>query len=166
MAKRTLTTVHPTGRTVDIVGLLAGDRDRHCEEHRVCGVVVKEDVVVRFRKVQIINQHGDEETAIAVYWVTDGIDRCRVGFLPKHHIREADELDGALGQVQEVFSAYDESKTRRNRFHRNMGLAVAAIITDTTKLDDSKKEACKKKQKEENESTEQEQNSTNNKTIN
>ena len=133
MVKRTLATVHPPGRTVDIVGTLAGDRGRHCEEHKVCSVVVKEDVVVRFRKVQIINQHGDEETAIAVYWVTDNIDRCRVGFLPRHLIREADELNGALGQVQEVYSAYDESKMRRNWFHR---LAVAVLITNTAKLED------------------------------
>jgi hypothetical protein len=27
-----------------------------------------------------------EQTALAVYWMTDGIDRCRVGFLRKHLI--------------------------------------------------------------------------------
>jgi hypothetical protein len=37
--------------------------------------VLKPDVVVRLRKVQIMDE-GREETAIAAVWVTDGIDRC------------------------------------------------------------------------------------------
>ena len=69
---------HPPGIVVEIVGTLMGDRGRSCEEHSVCGSVLEEDMVVRLRKVQILVD-GMEETAIACYWVTDGIDRCRVG---------------------------------------------------------------------------------------
>jgi hypothetical protein len=37
--------------------------------------------VVRLRKIQLMVK-GKEETAIAVIWVTDRIDRCRVCFVP------------------------------------------------------------------------------------
>ena len=42
--------------------------------------------LVRFRSIQIWC-NGEEETALAVYWVMDGIDRCRVGFLPRHLLK-------------------------------------------------------------------------------
>ena len=74
---------HPPGVVVEIVGTLMGDRGRSCEEHAVCGSVLEEDMVVRLRKVQVLVD-GCEETAIACIWVTDGVDRCRVGFLMRH----------------------------------------------------------------------------------
>jgi hypothetical protein len=65
---------HPTGIIIEIVGLNASDRGRSCKEHAVCGTeALKIDSVVRFRAEQI-NVNGTEETAMAVYWVTDGID--------------------------------------------------------------------------------------------
>ena len=76
---------HPPGIVVEIVGTLMGDRGRSCEEHTVCGSVLEEKMVVRLRKVQVLVD-GHEETAIAWYWVTDGIDRCRVGFLMHHMV--------------------------------------------------------------------------------
>jgi hypothetical protein len=47
---------------------------------------LREDVVVRLRKVQVIVD-GKEESAVAVFVVSDGIDRCRVGFLPRHLLK-------------------------------------------------------------------------------
>ena len=49
--------------------------------------------------ILILPHFGAEETAVAAYWVTDGIDRCRVGFLPRHLIRRAQFYDGKLVQV-------------------------------------------------------------------
>jgi hypothetical protein len=66
---------HPTGVVVEIVGAEVGDRGHSCEEHpNNCGKVLAKDVVVRLWKVQI-QVEGWEETAIAAYWVTDGVDR-------------------------------------------------------------------------------------------
>ena len=46
-----------------------------------------------------LDQHC-EETAVAAYWVTDGFDRCRGGFLPRHCVRQAHVVyDGLLVQV-------------------------------------------------------------------
>jgi hypothetical protein len=45
-------------------------------------------VVVRLRKLQLMVE-GKEETAIAAIWVTDRVDRCRVGFVPHHMVKHA-----------------------------------------------------------------------------
>ena len=88
-------TFHPPGIIVEIVGTEASDRGCTCKEHTVnCGKVLEEDVVVRLRKVQVVVD-GKEETAIAAVWVTDGIDRCRVGFLKRHMAQHAARLMGS-----------------------------------------------------------------------
>ena len=101
-----MSTHHPTGITVEIVGIEASGNGRSCDQHDVCGSVLDEDAVVRLREVQIINSSGkDEETAIAAYLVSDGIDQCRVGFLQRHFVTHARSFDGVLAQVvTEVYS--------------------------------------------------------------
>jgi hypothetical protein len=96
---------HPTGVVVEIVGTEVGDRGHSCEEHpNNYGKVLAEDVVVRLRKVQI-QVEGREETAIAAYLVTDGVDCCHVGFLPRHMVKQAGRYNRALAQVTHVFNA-------------------------------------------------------------
>ena len=119
---------HPRGDTVEIVGVNSPTNGQSCEEHRICGEVVIEDVVLHLRMVQVqINQQ--EQSAIAAFWVSDGIDRCRVGYLPKACVKNWKQYDGALPQVIEVYSADSNSPMKRQKFHRNHGLAVAVIIS-------------------------------------
>ena len=119
---------HPRGDTVQIVSVNSPTNGRSCEEHRICGEVVIEDVVLRLRKVQVqINQQ--EQSAIAAFWVSDGIDRCHVGYLPRAYVKNWRQYDGALVQVIEVYSAESDSPTRRQKFHRNHGLAIAVVIS-------------------------------------
>ena len=121
---------HPHGDTVEIVGVNCPTNERSCEEHRICGEVVIEDVVLRLRKVQVqINQQ--EQSAIAAFWVSDGIDRCRIGYLPKACVKNWRQYDGALVQVIEVYSAESDSPTKCQKFHRNHGLAIAVVISST-----------------------------------
>ena len=63
-----------------MVGIKEPSQGRSCEIHDTCGDIVEVDTVVRFRAVQLLGDQGKEETTIAAYWVTNGIDRCRVGF--------------------------------------------------------------------------------------
>ena len=119
---------HPTGITVEIVGTEANTQGRSCEEHDICGSALAEDTVVRFRKVQIV-VNGKEESAIAAYHVSDGIDRCRVGFLKRNFLKHWKQYDGVLAQVIEVYSNESESPTNRRKFHHNKGCCVAAIIS-------------------------------------
>ena len=122
--------IHPSGIVVEIVGTEMSCQGRSCEEHEICGEVLKEDVVVRLRKIQLMVE-GKEETAIAAIWVTDGIDRCRVGFVPRHMVRHAARYDGALAQVTHVFSDNPEicDTTERRMFFKNKGYCRAAIIS-------------------------------------
>lgn len=118
---------HPSGKTIEVFGTRSGDRGRSCEEHSICGEVLDIDSVVRIRKVQI-EIEGNEESALAVYWITDGIDRCRVGFLPRHQLKKWKQWDGKIGQVIEVYQEDSESPTKKRLCHKNKGVCVVAII--------------------------------------
>ena len=72
---------------------------------------------------------GAEETAIAAYWVTDGIDRCRVGFLPRHLVRRARFYSGRLVQVVEMLADSENPRQRQYSCH-NLG-ACKAVMIDT-----------------------------------
>ena len=123
---------HPSPIVLHIVGTEADDRGRSCEEHHHCGEVLEEDMVVRLRKVQI-KAGGAEETAIAAVWVTDGIDRCGVGFLQRHMVAYAEQYDGALAQVTRVLSKDDGDSAEKRLFHKNMGCCYATIISHLPK---------------------------------
>ena len=43
-----------------------------------------------------------EETALALYWVTDDVDKGQVGFTSWKLVKHGDKFDGALAQVTEV----------------------------------------------------------------
>lgn len=115
------------GRVVDIVGIRRGDRGRSCEEHVICGEVLAPDVIVRFRKEEIMFG-ARVEVAISAYWVTDSVDRCRVGFLPRHMIMHADSINGLLAQVSEVFDDHHPSSAVRKKVHHNHGFCQATIL--------------------------------------
>ena len=85
------------------------------------------DTVVRFHAVQLLGDQGKEETAIAAYWVTDGIDRCRVGFLPRNCVKHKSDFDGKLAQVTELLSKSTQAADRK-KLHRNRVFACIVII--------------------------------------
>jgi len=126
---------HPDGLTVDIIGNIASDCGRNCDDHPFCGEIVKLDVVVCFRREMIHvtggtdGGPGREEPAIVVYWVTNGIDACRIGFLPQHMNHHAARYDGVLGQITDMFSAGHPNHAVREKWHRNMGFCRAAVIS-------------------------------------
>ncbi len=87
------------------------------------------NVVVHFRKVQIVVE-GWEEMAIKAYWLSDGIDRCHVGFVPRHMVKHAAHYNGVLAQVTRVFSTDSmcSNSAERCKFHKNKGGFLAAMI--------------------------------------
>jgi hypothetical protein len=119
--------IHPCGVTIEIVGIERSDGGRSCEEHDVCGTVLHEDCVVRIRHMQIIGEHGKEESALAVYWISDGIDRCHVGFLPRHLLKQWQQYDGRIAQVVDLYKG-SESPTKRRKNARNYGCCEAVLI--------------------------------------
>ena len=43
-----MSSYHPDGFVVDIVGIIASDCGRNCDEHPYCGEIVHLDIVLRF----------------------------------------------------------------------------------------------------------------------
>jgi hypothetical protein len=70
-----------------------------------------------------------EETALLINWVSNGIDRCRIGFLPKAYVPHAKMWDGALCQVVHVGAADDPSLIVRHKFHHCCGYVRVAVIS-------------------------------------
>jgi hypothetical protein len=64
-----------------------------------------------------------------VYWVTDGIDACHIGFLPRHMNHHATCYDGVLGQITDTFSAGHHNHVVREKWHRNMGFCSTAVFS-------------------------------------
>ena len=64
---------HPTGEIVEIVGINSNANRHSCDEHHTCGCVLAEDTLVRLRKHQVFI-NGHEQSAVGVYWVSDGVD--------------------------------------------------------------------------------------------
>ncbi len=116
---------HPTGVVVEIVGTDMDDQGCSCEEHRNRGEVMGEDMVVHLWKVQI-KVEGWEETAIAAYWVTDGVGCCHVGFLQRHMVKHTACFNGALAQVTHVFNVDPTccNTAERRAFLKITGVAV------------------------------------------
>lgn len=69
-----------------------------CEEHTVSGAAPQLDAVVCLCVVQVITSNR-EETVIVVHWVRDGIDCCRVGFLPQKYVKDSCIYSGRLAQL-------------------------------------------------------------------
>ena len=113
---------HPHGDTVKIVGVNSPTNRQSCEEHPICGDVVIEDVVLHLRKVQVL-MNQQEQSAIAAFWVSDGIDRCCIGYLPKAYVKNWKQYDGALIQVVEVYSG--DSGSRKEAKNNNSYIKIA-----------------------------------------
>ncbi len=70
-----------------------------------------------------------EETAITVNWVSNGIDCCCIGFLPRAYAIQGSVWDGVLCQVVEVFRKDDPSKLCMPSGIKTRGLHIAVIGT-------------------------------------
>jgi len=125
--------VRPMGMVLEIVGTARGDCGRNCDEHTCCGEVLQEDVVVCLRREQILvpNKLGKgekEETAYTVDWVTDGHDRCRVGFLPPAYVAQGGMFDGVLCQVVGIGNESDNNKNEQAKVRHACGYTRVQVI--------------------------------------
>ena len=128
---------HPSGIVVDIVGTNMTTNGRSCECHSCCGSVLEEDMVVRFRLVQVIVK-GQEEDALAVYWVTGGVDRCRVGFLPRHLVKHHTDYNLKLAQITTLLKQSDNATERASGHHRGGVVRATLIQVDSKSVSTTK----------------------------
>ena len=118
-----------TGELVHIVGTNIGDRGRSCCLHTMipCGTSLRVDDWVKFRLVQL-DDEGLHEDAIEVRRIVQGVETCRVGFLQRTYVPHFERYINKFAQVREVWSAEEESKTKRYMFHHNHGCCIAGIM--------------------------------------
>ena len=132
-----VSTTHPSGHVLDILGIAAGNWGRSCEDLMVCcGELLEENFAVHLCMERILvpnflagKAKKHEEMAITVNWVTDGVDRCCVGFLPQAYALERAIYDGVLCQVTEVFTKSDPPHTICEKWYKNKGFARATVIS-------------------------------------
>jgi hypothetical protein len=130
---------HPSGICLNIVGMARGDCGKNCKHHTIFGEVLNNDTTVHLHHVQIVYKHAMTKKMIkqSVYeaiWVSDGIDRCRVGFLPKAYLAQGKLYDGVLCQVVGVGYDTDKSLVIQSKFHRNCGLSRPWLYPRSTLL--------------------------------
>ena len=94
-----------------------------------------------------------EETALAVYLVSKGVDRYWVGFLRRFLVKHTKKYDGQLAQITVILGSESESPSDRNKYHSNKG-CCHAVLLETVPLsqhsssgEDEDKEDRQKKQR-------------------
>ena len=69
---------------------------------------------------------------MVVYLVTDGVDHCKLGYLPKRYLRFANELNGELVQVVEILE--DGNLPDRIKSRKSKGMCRAALVGNVAKM--------------------------------
>ena len=71
------------------------------------------------------------QQSLLIGWLTDGIDHCRVGFLPRHLVcSRAHFYSGPLVQVVEMLADSENPRQRQYSRH-NLGAWKAPVMIDT-----------------------------------
>ena len=85
------------------------------------------DSLVQFRQVQVLVDHV-EETALAVYLISEGIDRYWVGFLRRFLVKDKKKYDGQLAQITDILGSELESPSDHHKYHHNKGRCCAVLL--------------------------------------
>ena len=110
--------------------MTVSDHGHSCEEHEACASILTTGIVMRLYKVQVVVD-GKEETAIVVYHVTDSIDRCCMGFLPRPMTRLDNAYHGLLTQIMDILLSRVQVQLSLNNIISQLGCTKAAIISAT-----------------------------------
>ena len=144
---------YPTGIFVDIIGTQETSQGRTCDDGKTaCGSLLVTDSLVQFRQVQVLID-GVEETALAVYLISKGIDRYQVGFLRRFLVKHKKKYDGQLAQITDILGSESESPSDHHKYHRNKGYCHAVLLKTvpfsqhSSSGEDEDEEAPKKKQR-------------------
>ena len=89
------------GTPVTVVGLRNSANGRSCQQHPLCGKIVKVGSVLRFL-LTVVKIEGKLQYAIGAYHVDAGTTTCLVGFLPSRMIEEFASYEDRIGQVTTI----------------------------------------------------------------
>jgi hypothetical protein len=124
----------PAGVFFDILGTRMSSNGRSCIEHDVCGQAVQVNDLVRIRCVQVV-VNDVEKTVMEARLVVQGLNTCRIGFLPGHCVQHRRIFDGKLAQITEIYQDQDEegaSPSNARRVQRGSGCIRAVIVNPPT----------------------------------
>ncbi len=113
---------------VDIVGTGASNRGQSCVCHETCGMQVKVGTEVMLRWEKVVYQDQEEEDAVVVFLLANGTMTCKVGFLPAHLARRAQDYDGLIAHLISVYLDRCTNMVKGQKFLRNKGCWVAHIL--------------------------------------
>jgi hypothetical protein len=117
-------------RMIEFVGLKEASNGRTCTEHEVCGASVSVNDILRLRST-VVTIDGRVEPAIALVLVKDGVETCRVAFIPRVWM-VLPKVRNNINKCVQVLKLYEQSD---NTFHqsldlKNGGMGVAVFIDD------------------------------------
>jgi len=113
-----------SGEVVHIVGTKSSTNGRCCMYHDKCGTSLSIGDMVCFHVIKLVVP-GEGEDGI----IEDGVEMCHVGFLQRCYVKHSARYDGKVAKVKEIWSVEDESATKRQMVHRNMGCYVARVMS-------------------------------------
>ena len=93
-----------------------------------------------------------EETALAVYLVSEGIDRSWVGSLRRFLVKHKKKYGGRLAQITDILGSESESPSDHHKYHCNKGCCHAVLLETvpfsqhSSSGEDEDEEAPQKKQ--------------------
>ena len=70
-----------------------------------------------------------EEDTLGVFLVKDGIDSCKVGFLPRYLVPRMKMFNGAVAQVVEMIDPEDSNKFVQKRYEKFRGFCRCVLLT-------------------------------------
>lgn len=121
---------------IEIVGLAHHSNGRSCTLHEVCGRHVMVGDVLRLVKTVVTVNNIPEEGIVCVK-VIDGVDSCKVGFVPRM-MASLDRVQNHLNKfvvVKELYESSDNSY-KRVKSHKNMGMACVALLDENAGRDE------------------------------
>lgn len=106
----------------EIVGLRGTGNGRMCEIHyNGCGCNVKVGERIRFRSF-VVEMEGNEVFSIGAVKVSDGVESCLIGFLPRYQLNTQGDVIGKYGTITKLY-AVSPRAAEREIDHRNVGVA-------------------------------------------
>jgi hypothetical protein len=126
----------------EMIGLHNPTNGRSCVQHDCCRRYLMVGELVRFKREVLQVDYGPPgdpepdfwyETVMKVIIVCDGVESCHVGFLPRHVVAPAQEVNFLHGKFAQVLELYDNDEVghmRKNKSICNPGMAAYRLLDD------------------------------------
>ena len=121
------------GSHVNVLGTGESQRNHTCKYHKDVpyGSQLRVGSFVCFHKTRFAWHDRKDKDVLEVFVVKQGIQRCKVGYLPKHLVARANRSNGLCTRVVKIYSRDPvtcDNVAKRQKFHRNVGCCLEMIL--------------------------------------